>query len=326
MIQPVDGGGQQLVRDGSKPYSWGGLPANSYEGSVEAIRAILPEFERHPFSHSSGGDNAYCDVILRRPLTDEKPVPVGIVSKQYSLLQHRDVLDHAVRVLGEAGISSQDVKVRLEMTGYGERIELNLILPEAFNLDPGDGHPIATRLIVFNSVDRSMRFRALVGAIRFICSNGMVIGKTKAELSKAHSRSLEIEQLSAVLQTGIKNVKEEASRYGRWYSQGVRPDAIESWVNGPLKEHWGVIASTRTFHIAGTGHDVELAVPFEKAVPSQKTIKQGPQVPGVQPPVRNAFAASQVLAWLASQRHDAEERLLRMSEVPDLVEALIKLG
>ena len=38
------------------------------------------------------------------------------------------------------------------------------------------------------------------------------------------------------------------------------------------------------------------------------------------------FAASQVLSWLASQRHDAEERLSRMSEVPELVEDLVKLG
>jgi len=87
-----------------------------------------------------------------------------------------------------------------------------------------------------------------------------------------------------------------------------------------------VIAAARTYHIALSGYDIELAAPFEKGLPSRKTVKQAAKVPGIQPPIRNAFAASQVLSWLASQRHDAEERLSRMSEVPELVDDLVRLG
>ena len=64
-------------------------------------------------------------------------------------------------------------------------------------------------------------------------------------------------------------------------------------------------------------------MPFtKKALPSEKEVEKGSPVPGSSAPVKNLYAVSQVLTWLAGQRHDVEEQLLWQREVPELMAAL----
>ena len=57
------------------------------------------------------------------------------------------------------------------------------------------------------------------------------------------------------------------------------------------------------------GYDAKFLKPFERALPSRRTVKHSSMVPGSVVPARNAFAVSQTLAWLAKERQDIEEQL-----------------
>ena len=192
---------------------WYNSPISFYEGSIDEIRCHIPDFERRTFALADPNAelcrlNQRLDTIVRKPTADDKTfVPVGVVSKEYVLIPHNEVVDIAERALRSANIDPRLVWAELDITEYGERMNLSLYLPDNFTFDPGDGNRMALRLELFNSVEGSTRFRALMGWFRFVCSNGLIIGITKSDFRRRHIGNLRISDVSAVLLSGIKEAK-----------------------------------------------------------------------------------------------------------------------
>jgi hypothetical protein len=78
------------------------------------------------------------------------------------------------------------VEVHLEFTAHGERAHFSVTLPAeerfVFEVKPGDA--LRLRIEVFNSVDRSCRVIAVVGWLRFVCRNGLIVGSALFESVK----------------------------------------------------------------------------------------------------------------------------------------------
>src|SRR5438094_8301603 len=133
---------------------WRGDDVEEHDCSVDEGRAIIPAFSRRPFA-VSGSDrdkqavNLFRDLIVR---TNDN-VPVGVVSKQYRLVQHTEVFDLAIKALKEADVDLTEVVCHLAVTRYGERMALGIRLPDKYGLDRDDGHPMSLQLHCFNSVD-----------------------------------------------------------------------------------------------------------------------------------------------------------------------------
>jgi hypothetical protein len=78
---------------------WLGLPViPGKKGTFDEVMGALPHFGRQPFAIASpNGDelgvNNYLDMVYRLPIRkSEKTVPLGVVSKNYRLLDHHQVL------------------------------------------------------------------------------------------------------------------------------------------------------------------------------------------------------------------------------------------
>ena len=176
---------------------WQGMPVSEHAGTIEQIVELLPTFEVRPFEVADGTKssvNPYRSLIVRRPRMGEEAVPVGVVSKQYQLIQHRQVLDNALEGLKKSNICMDELTCELRITEFGERMALNLLFPEddkySFRLN-GDNDTMRLRLQCFNSVDGSTKCMALLGWYRFICSNGMVVGITRFDFQRRHDRRKE---------------------------------------------------------------------------------------------------------------------------------------
>lgn len=166
----------------------------------------------------------------------------------------------------------------------------------------------------------------MVGWFRFICSNGLVIGTVKDRFKKAHTEHLDITRIEGFLQAGIAGATLDRVYLKRWEATAIREDALRKWVDKPLRNAWGVKAAARAYHIALRGFDVEFILPFEKALPSQRTVKLGAQVPGADFDNLNAFSVSQALSWLAKERHEFQEHLEREQQIRPLIQRLIALN
>jgi hypothetical protein len=83
----------------------------SFHGELDEILPLLPEFDRLPFGAGPDGENAFLDAIVRRANSEQglPAVPVGVVSKRYSLVPHADVA-HTVRAaLASSGVHPREM-------------------------------------------------------------------------------------------------------------------------------------------------------------------------------------------------------------------------
>jgi len=308
-----------MYENTSRKERWLNSTVHQHTGSLADISRHIPRFDR---SHFAG--NKYLDVIAREAMDGEKDaVPVGVVSRQYQLIQHRDVLDHVLKATQKANMDVRKIQTTLSMTEYGERMALSIEFPENLRIDPGDGNDIALQLWCFNSVDGSSRLRMLLGWFRLVCSNGMVLGTVDTEYQKRHRvAEMKPDDVHSLITRAVSMAQYDGDIFKRWINTPVKPEAIAAWVDGPVAKKWGIKAAARAWHIASEGRDAEV-IPFTpKTQASKKAVNQGEEVPGSSEPATNIFAVSQVLSWLASQRSDVEERLRWQSDIRDLMQPL----
>lgn len=334
--------GVSLMEDPTTPAErqrkWLGEPVLRYASPTPLIGAILPRFERRPFALETRmltpqaalwptplfGENPYYDTVVRLP-TDERedPMPVGIVSKRYRLVQHREVLDTILHALRGTDIDPEMTTSEVEITCSGSRMLMHVLLPQKYEFDPGDRHPMGLRLECFNSVDGSTRFQVLMGWYRFVCSNGMVVGTTQLRFRYVHNYSLSLDDIPRVLASGLALIAQDREACRHWLQTPIDESRLVAWVDGPVRDRWGVLAAARAYHIARSGHDAVFLDRFEKALPHSKSMANGAPVPGVVAPARNAFSLSQVISWLVQDRRELQERTDRLLEIPDLLNELI---
>jgi hypothetical protein len=249
------------------------------------------------------GENPYKDIIIRRPLNCETEIPVGVVSKNYKLVQHRELFEAAIAAFRRhKDIKLEEVHTILRLTRFGSRMALEFRLPEEFDFDPGDGNGLKLSFHCFNSVDGSTKLFIAFGWFRFVCENGMLVGTTRMRRKMVHNEYLELPDLAILLAQGLADAENEKSHYSKWLKTPVETEQLAAWVDGPLKKKWQPLAAARVFSICITGYDGEFVDAFQEASPSQKRITRTHRVPGAIVPANNAYAVCQALAWVSTIR------------------------
>jgi hypothetical protein len=311
---------------------WLGLPVRSRtEGTFDDILSTLPHFGRQPFAMASlNGDelgvNSYLDMVYRLPIRQgERPVPVGVVSKNYRLVDHHHILRTVQQSLANRKLDLGNVRVIAEWTIHGERAHFSIIFPpeEHFTVGTvGDKDEMRFRIEVFNSVDGSCRLMAIAGWLRFVCTNGLIIGTALMQLQQQHRQQLEVEELGRRIGEAIESTWSDKAKFERWMSVGVEQSVLVRWIDCEVRSLWGVKAAVRVLGIATGGWDVEPVGAITNRRPSEIRTNRIIEVPGVDAPVSNLFGVSQVLSWVAGQRGEISEDLQWRSQVQELVAKL----
>ena len=276
------------------------------------------------------GINCYLDMVYRLPIRQsERPVPVGVVSKNYRLLDHHQVLMTIQQSMANRKLDLENVRVVGEWTIHGERAHFSIMFPpeEHFTVGTvGDRDEMRFRIEVFNSVDGSCRLMAIAGWLRFVCTNGLIIGTALMQLQQQHRQQLEVEELARRVGEAIESTWSDKAQFQRWMSAGVETSVLVPWIDEEVRALWGVKAAVRVLGIVTHGWDVEPVGDMRNQRPSQiKTnrISEVP-VPGVDAPVSNLFGVSQVLSWIAGQRAELAEDFEWRSQVQGLMEKLTR--
>jgi hypothetical protein len=320
---------QERAADEDTRPKWFNSPVSFHEGTLANIRQHIPAFERRSFGltqpdNESSRLNERLDTIIRLPFDDDTTfIPIGVVSKDYVLVPHDAVLDIATRALEAVKIAPEKVHAELTITEYGERMALSLSLPDKYSFDPGDGYPMALRLECFNSVDGSSRFRVLVGWFRFVCSNGLIIGVTRADVHRRHVGNFRLDNVGVVLAAGLKEFETETKNFECWRKAVITLKQLAPWVDTDLRKGWGFKAAARTFHIASSGSDTDVIGQYKGYTPTTIAMQKTKHVPGAADKCSNLFDLSQILAWLAKERRDVQEQLEWREEIPDLMGLLL---
>ena len=283
---------------------WCGEDVATIDTTLALLPGVLPVFDRQPF-----GRNRLRDLIVRPSIVGADPVPVGVVSKHYVLVQHADAIKAVTAQIEESGIDPENVPVRLLISEYGTRMAVRATLPEQHSVLPDDGLRMALTFECFNSVDGSVPLFAAVGWFRFVCSNGLVVGTATARVRQKHSPPLNIDQISDVLAEGVIAATDDGATFASWRARKVTPDELMKWVDGPVADAWGPLAAARVYGIAATGNDGRPIPPRRKAPPHAWILSDGETVPGTHAPCGDAYEIAQVLAWIAASRGNIAQRL-----------------
>jgi len=97
-----------------------------------------------------------------------------------------------------------------------------------------------------------------MGWFRFVCSNGLIIGVTRSDVRRRHVGNLRLEDVGAVLMSGLNESEAEKKNFESWRKAGITLDRLVPWVDKDLREEWGFKAAARTFHIARSGSDADV--------------------------------------------------------------------
>jgi hypothetical protein len=99
---------------------WLGEPASEVTGSLADVVPLIPAFDRFPF-----GTNARLDMIVRHATAKgEIPVPTGVVSKRYVLVQHASVIAALEKALHSADVEPLDLRCGLTLSESGARMRM----------------------------------------------------------------------------------------------------------------------------------------------------------------------------------------------------------
>lgn len=283
---------------------WGNAPTQEALLPVDAVAARLPRFTRELFRIDQGV-NDRMDAIVRLPFGDDPhSVPVAIVSKGYSLLQHADLMEQVVEVLRRVDPETVEQGVaRVTLSEYGERWQCAVPLAGQA-LDPGDGYPIALYLFLRNSVDGSCACELSLRWLRQVCKNGMAV-------VTAQDRVRGIHYLDRINRLAIEDLLHSRTRialdahrvYAEWCATAVTERQLRSWTCNVVAPAWGPHAAARVFKICMTGFDGAVqSPPGMRVEPDQVAVRADTKVPGAAAPARNVYQAYQALTWIASCR------------------------
>ena len=305
--------------------NWGGRPVILSSGTWAEIRSQLSTFYKSPYSlEKAGKANPYFQSIVRVASNGLPELPVGLVSKKYALVQHEEIVNACLAVLKkEWGIETEALDCEIEQTEHGEKAHCSIFLPEKYALQfDSEDDRLLLRLEIYNSVDGFNRLQVLLGWYRFICSNGMVIAESLVSFESIHDHRLLISKVGDVLQAEMTSLTRQIEVIRRWKKQKVSRDGLINWCDTILAEKWGKKAACRTFHICTCGSDVEYKRPFEKALPTKKSVQRSRRVLGQPDIAKSRYDVSQALSWLATNQANVSMKLRKQSEIRFLVERL----
>ncbi len=304
-------------------------PTRWLRGRLDEIVTALPAFERGPFALAPEAEgpwhaNELFDLISTRQEGAWARRPVSVVSKGYRLIGHREAANRIAEILDESGIEAASLDTHATLDRYGARLALEVHLGSRWMFDPGDGHPLMLQLRCLNSVDASSSLRVVFTWYRLVCTNGLTVGFSQQKGRLLHRKGLGAQDLRREISEGLSVARTDRREMHEWLARPLRPEALVPFVDGPLREAWGVRDAARFLHILRTGRDADFENRFESGKPSEKHMVAGAAVPGSPAEARTEWDAAQALSWVAREQRDPAAYLERLVGIPSLVARLAR--
>jgi len=246
---------------------------------------------------------------------------LGRVSREYSLIQHEDLLDSLLPVFAAEGHDLDSMHGELITTDVGERIVLSVELP-MYGTTPSDGFPLACRLRCLNSVDASTALEAELPWFRQICSNGM-FGWRGEPIRRVHRFGNVLESMQRRLVQRFRDLHGDQSYFSHLMNVAVSAGSLIDLLDVFVARRWSRSEAARAYHICTTGKDGHVICEDAEAMPHELIIHSTIHVPGACAPVRNLYHVGQALSWIAGQSMPLERRFSRMATIPELLRHLL---
>jgi len=168
----------------------------------------------------------------------------SIVSKDYRVIRHEQAADELEGVIDE----TPDLGTPLVKTSFyneggrmrrsyrfekitveirpGDRVQRRSYRFEKITVEIRPGDRVHLELLLYNSYDLTWPLIVILGAFRFVCANGLVVGKEFFQFRKRHVVEIERMDFKDQVATAIKRFEDQTRSWREWTT---RPLSLETY-------------------------------------------------------------------------------------------------
>ena len=198
---------------------------------IQKIRGVFPDtkfpnVEGQLLAHYQRGTELKDSTLLPEksilvgtfdtPEKDGMQFPYGIVSPQYKLVTHEEMIYNVLDGLKDNASSWGKPEIKIRLWNFGARMRFNIDFPkfEAVNIAIND--PVSLRISGTNSYDLALEFKVAAEALVLKCENGMVGTEVLEKYNCRHKGSLDIKMSKSVLSDSVSAFLEQAAIWKKW--------------------------------------------------------------------------------------------------------------
>jgi len=157
---------------------------NVIENSIKSIDFPIV---RESLITNVGLEDSKRDAIIR---SDNRQI-LGVVSKKYNIIPHMDGFRKAESALGKLGTFELR---NLSVSANGARMYATFMSER--RMDVGLNDYVCPTLTLTNSYDGLRKFGFMIGALRLVCTNGMMTNTKLFEMQAKHSVNCNIDDVA----------------------------------------------------------------------------------------------------------------------------------
>ena len=133
---------------------------------------------------------------------------IHVAKETYKLVRNQQVIESGLEELERLGFKYQVDENHSFVDA--ERMRLSLVFPDIKIRD--NGTDINMSMYLHNSYNESEGVRAIFGAIRSICTNGMIIGTLLGKYYRRHTQGFQIAELEKMFNTAFDKLPQVQAR------------------------------------------------------------------------------------------------------------------
>jgi len=138
----------------------------------------------------------------------------SIVSRDYKLIRHEDAVQRIERII-DKNLELGKYKTATEFYNDGARMRVIYSFYKR-SIEIKKGNAVNPELHLFNSYDTTWPFVVLIGAFRFVCANGLVVGEKYLHLRKRHVYHFDDMDFKEQVSATLKRFKLQTNQWKKW--------------------------------------------------------------------------------------------------------------
>lgn len=159
---------------------------------------------------------------------------LSICSDKYVLVHHEDILNQVLQETNSLTPTLGEPKISVRMINGGARMTYTIHWPHTAK-DVKVGDPVSPLFCGFNSYDTSWKMGSEYGAMRLVCTNGMVLGDVESTVSRRHVTGASpdwVREHIAISVNNFQNTEMYLERMARQFIEAQQYD--ELWAALPF--------------------------------------------------------------------------------------------
>ncbi|MBW1781295.1 MAG: DUF932 domain-containing protein [Deltaproteobacteria bacterium] len=146
----------------------------------------------------------------------------SIVSKDYRVIRHEQAIDELEGVIDQTPDLGTPI-VKTSFYNDGARMQRTYRF-EKITVEIRPGDRVHLQLLLYNSYDLTWPLIVILGAFRFVCANGLVVGKEFFQFRKRHVVEIDRMDFKDQVATALKRFEDQTRSWRKW---ATRPLSFE---------------------------------------------------------------------------------------------------